>query len=147
MSLMSSSEREEHLSGIDVFFMAKIMQEEGFQVEPFHHHDIWTQHAFLECLLHVLERYPYLKIRPSKHEDYAFILTVSLPYRLKSMYRDVKKRIDKIFYDSECHDGEITAKWHYNEIHVEIMGTVYFHDLLKDFLKELKKIHEVEVSA
>lgn len=146
MTLMGYQEREENLACMDVFFMAKIMQEEGFEIEAMNHHETSTQDGIRTCLLYVQERYPYFRIRPSKDEDALMIFTVTLPLVLKEGYRDVKKKFDKIFSDVECYYGEISTKWHYNELHVTAESTIFFHDLLKSIIKECKEIQEKEVS-
>lgn len=147
MSLLSFEEREDILAQIDSFFMAKLMVEEGFEMEPICHYDTSTNITIATCLLYVQERYPYFKIRPSKHEDYIFILTVSLPRKMKPCYREVKKDFDKLFNQVECYYGELSLKWHYNELHVEAISSVYYHQLLKDILAKCKEIKETEAQA
>lgn len=147
MSLMDEEERREVLAKTDVFFMAKIMREKKFDMEVISHHDKPPSEMIKICMLHVQEKYPYFKIRPSKNDDDLFIFTVTLPTKYQSRYAEVKKKFDKMFNGMECHYGEIFTKWHYNEFHVQAVHNVLYHDLLRDLLKVCKEIEEKEVSA
>ncbi len=144
MTRMSYQECEENLSCMDVFFMAKIMQENEFHVGSIDYHSTSTDEMLKLCLSALQKKYPYFRIRPSKNEEYLLIFTIALPFVLRKKYSDIKKKFNEIFENIDCFSGEIITKWHYNEMHVQVIGGVYYHDLLKQIIKELKEIRKKE---
>lgn len=145
MSLMDESHRMECLDAMDNFFMMKIMIEEGIHLPMIQHWKKESAELFMECLSEIQERYPYFKIRSSKHIDRLAIFTVSLPYQFPISYKEVKHEIDRLFYHTEAYYGEWITRWHYNEVHLE-PTYVHFHEPLLALIKLFKSWKEKEES-
>jgi hypothetical protein len=144
MSFICEEERMELLEQTDVFFMSKIMFDEKIEMEVLNT-GMYQGNVFLTCLLSLQEKYPYFKVRPSKNEDFFCIITVSLPRKMKPFYGEVKKRFTNSLENSEFYYGEIILSNHYNELHVQTEGPVFFHDILQEIVKDLKALDAKEV--
>lgn len=148
MSLINESERSELLEFLDGFYMAKLMRNEGIEMENIRHGQVHPSVIITTCLLYLKEKYPYFEFRHPKpgKDDAMFRFRISLPRSLKSEYKSLNIAMERMFNNAECFYGEISCKRHYNELHVESYACSSFHNLLEDMIHKFKELKKKEES-